>query len=61
MMHQSVVTKEVEIVRKLKKSELKRVYGAKDGTWDCDPEQRAPGSHADTDCGESTGGDGADD
>lgn len=47
-------------MRKLKKSELKRVYGAKDGTGDCDPEDRAPGSHADTDCGQSTGGDGND-
>jgi len=50
-------------MRKLKKSELKRVYGAKDGSApndECDQDLRHEGSHADTDCGRSTGGDGAD-
>ena len=46
---------EEDSMRKLKKSELKRVYGAKDGSAADDPP-----NPEDTDIGQSTGGDGQD-
>ena len=58
--HQSVVTEEIEIMRKLKKSELKRVYGAKFGSGGNSADDvHGDGSHVDTDLGRASSDDNA--